>query len=141
MTVIKAIYNAGGQKLAKTGLVNLHSYNICPTTQVAASTPLVLSVDDFKLYDYFVVDQTSADTDEIDLPDATPTGTRFTIYCADVVELRTQTDTIEINGVASKGYTTVALDLIHVTKTALGWNMWKILEADGAVTSIVPATS
>ena len=140
MPKIINVLNNGSKKGAKVGVVNVNSSNVCPTTIVAAPTPALMVVDDFNLYDYFVVDQTSADTDEIDLPDATPTGTQFTIYCADVVELRTETDSIEINGVASKGYTTVALDLIYVTKTALGWNMWKILEVDGAVTSIVPAT-
>ena len=143
MTKIKAIFNAGGKKKAKTGLVNIKSSNVCPTNVVAgvSGSPTLLSVDDMNLYDYFVVEQVGAATDEIALPDDAPIGTRFTLYMSEIAIIQTETDAAEINGVPSKGYTTLALDLIECIKvTATGWVMWKILESNGAVTSIVPAT-
>jgi len=143
MTVVKAIFNAGGKKTAKTGLVNIKSSNVKPTNIVAGAsgTGTLLDVEDFKLYDFFNVEQSSGATDEVMLPDDAPIGTRFTLYITEVVIIQSETDANEINGVASKGYTCIALDLIECIKvTATGWVIWKILEADGAVTSIVPAT-
>jgi hypothetical protein len=143
MPVIKSLFNHGGKKNAKTGLVNLHSYNVCPTTIVAGASgsAKLLDVNDFKLFDFFYVEQVGGATDEIALPDDAPVGTRFSLYINEIVIIQTETDASEINGVASKGYTCVALDLVHCTKiTSSAWIMHKILEDDGAVTSIIPAT-
>lgn len=141
MPKVRTILDNGGA--GRSGVTNVHSYNVYPTTLVAGASgsPLIMDVALFNKYDFFHVEQVGGATDEIALPDDAPIGTRFSLYIDEVVIIQSETDASEINGVASKGYTCTALDFIHCTKiTSTAWIMHKILEVDGAVTSIVPGT-
>jgi hypothetical protein len=139
MAKIYTFSNQGGS--AKIGNVYVNALNVAPDTIVAAPTPATINPNLIRDYDFFYVDQTSADTDEIDLPTAAPIGTVIHFYCLDVVEIRTELDTDKINNVASKGYTTTAGDLITCIKVLSdNWVMNKVTIL-GADTTVVAATA
>jgi len=137
MAKIKLVQNDGGKKEAKVGAVKVNSFNVSPDTVVAAPVAVTLSKGDLNLYDYFNVDQTSADTDEFDLPSAADIGDVITLYSVDVFELRTELDADKINNVASKGYTTVVGDVLTCTKVASDNWMVTSLTILGAAVTVV----
>lgn len=140
MAKIWTIFNNGGKAKAKTGVVKVNSFNVCPDTIVAAPTPATLTAEQLAKYDYFLVDQTSAATDEFDLPDAAEVGDVITLYAVSAFEVRTETDAAEINGVGSFGFTTVAKSTYTCTKVEPSGSVdeWRVVAVaeNGSVTTL-----
>jgi hypothetical protein len=137
MTKITNLYNLGSARGAKVGEVNVNGHNVCPDTITADATPATLTRDQLNQYDWFFVEQDTANTDEFDLPTSiTEIGESFVIYANDAFEIRTETETDEINGVGDKGFTTVAKSMYICTKVAAAeWRVFAIAE-NGSVTTL-----
>ena len=137
MTKIKNIFNDGSKSGAKVGMVSIAGGNVFAETIVAAPTARLILVSDINQADFFNVAQTSAATDEVDLPDAAEVGTQITLYTVSAFELRTETETYTINNVASTGYTSTAGDKFVCTKTtATNWEVLKTTILGAAVTVV-----
>ena len=137
MAKIWTIFNNGGKSNAKSGVAKINSFNVCPDTITAAPTAATITQAQLNLYDYFKVAQTSAATDEFDLPDVAEVGDVITLYAVSAFELRTQTDADKINNVTATGYTTTAGDVLTCTKVATdNWMVTK-LTILGAATTVV----
>lgn len=101
MAKIINLFN-GGKKSRKTGLVNVNSWNVYPTTLVAtAATATTLSLDLLDSYEFFNGVQTSAATDKIAIPAGADIGTQIVIKSAGTSfgVIRSGSDTI--NGVST----------------------------------------
>ena len=137
MAKIFNLFNNGGKANAKTGEVNVNSFNVSPDTVTAAPVAATLTRGDINVYDYFKVAQTSAATDEFDLPTAANIGEVITIYAVSAFELRTELDADKINNVTAKGYATTAGDLLTCTKVASdNWMVTKLTILGAAVTIV-----
>ena len=137
MTKIINTLNNGNKNGAKVGAVNVNSFNVAPDTIVAAPVAATIPLSDLNLYDYFKVAQTTAGTDEFDLPSAAAVGQVITLYAVSAFELRTETETDDINDVASLGYAVIAGDLMTCTKvTATAWTVTKLTILGAAVTVV-----
>lgn len=135
MTKIINVLNNGHKDGAKVGEVQINSFNVAPDTITADASPATIATSDLNLYDYWNVTQDDADTDEFDLPDGAAVGQVITLYCVDVFELRTETDTSKINNVASKGYKTALGDLLTCTKvSSTEWVVSSLTKLGAAVT-------
>jgi hypothetical protein len=91
-------------------------------------------------YDFFKIDQVNAATNEFDLPDIAEVGDSFVLYAVNPFEVRTATDSDEINGAASFGFVTVAKSTYYCTRvpessSAKEWRVLAIAE-DGSVTTV-----
>lgn len=141
MTQIK-VYGSDGEG-SKSGLVAVGgSVDVYGSNLVAAPTPFVITADLAKRFGFFNVENTSANTDEIDLGDDIPIGTLVHIMATEAFELRTQTDTVVMNNIASKGWTIPAAgDILHCLKT--GATNWQITEETkaGLDVQVVPNTA
>lgn len=140
MTKIRNIFNNGKRFGAKVGIVNVNGYNVCPDVITADASPATITRAQLNQYDFFKVQQDTANTDEFDLPDHAEVGESFTIYALDAFEVRTETDAAEINGATADGFTTVAKSMYICTKvppssTADEWRVVAIAE-DGSVTTL-----
>jgi hypothetical protein len=140
MTKIRNIFNNGKANGAKLGVVNVNSFNVCPDTITADATPATVTRAQLNQYDFFKVQQDTANTDEFDLPADAEVGDSFVIYALDAFEVRTESETAEINGAASAGFTTVAKSMYQCTKVpATGsvdeWRVVAIAE-NGSVTTL-----
>lgn len=141
MTQIK-IYGSDGEG-SKSGLVAVGgSADLYGSEIVAAPTPFVITADLCKRFGYFQVGNTSGNTDEIDLGDDIPIGTMIHLFATDVFELRTETDTVVMNNIASKGWTVPAADdILHCFKThATNWQITEETKA-GLDVQVVPNTA
>lgn len=99
MAQIKTSEN-GGDAMTKTGLVQVNSKNVKPTTTVAVPAPgTAITLQDVKQFDFFPVAQTSAGTDEITLASDLPVGTEIFLHAASACVVSTIASSgIGING-------------------------------------------
>lgn len=139
MAKIISVLNSGGAKEARVGAVKVNSFNVSPDTIIADASPATISAGDLNLYDYFLIDQDDADTDEFDLPSAAEIGDVITLFAVDVFELRTELDADKINNVADKGYQTTVGDVLTCTKVASDNWMVTSLTILGAAVTVVAA--
>jgi len=138
MTQVISTLNNGSRNGTLTGLVQM-GWNVCPDEITAAPTAATITQAQLNKYNYFTIGNTSANTDEFDLPDLAAIGDTIALYTVDACEIRTTTEADLINAVGSQGLTSTAGDLFFATKiAAASWYIWKYLAADGAVTSLVP---
>jgi hypothetical protein len=136
MTKIINVLNNGNKDGALTGVVEV-GFNVCPDNITAAPTPATLTRSQLNKYNYFKVAQTSASTDEFDLPDAAAIGEKITLYAVSAFELRTETDSNDINNVTNTGYTTTAGDVLTCWKVnATDWMVTKLTILGAAVTVV-----
>ena len=140
MTKITNNFNDGSKAGAKLGVVNVNSYNVCPDIITADASPATITRAQLNQYDFFQVQQDTANTDEFDLPDHAEVGESFVIYALDAFEVRTETDAAEINGATADGFTTVAKSMYICTKvppssTDEEWRVVAIAE-NGSVTTL-----
>ena len=117
MTKIKNIFNDGEKFGTRVGKLNVNG-NVYPSTISAAPTAASLTRADLNQYDYFKIAQTSASTDEFDLPDAAEVGEVITLFAVSAFELRTETDSNDINNVTNTGYTSTAGDVFTCFKVS-----------------------
>jgi len=127
--------NNGNKFGAKVGVVNVNAFNVSPNTITADATPATIPTGELNLYDYWRVTQDDASTDEFDLPDAAAIGQVLTIFCVTAFELRTETDSNDINNVSVKGYTTTAGDVLTCFKvSSTDWLVTSVTILGAAVT-------
>jgi len=100
MAKIVNLFN-GGKKTRKTGVVNVNSSNVYPTTLVAtAGGATTLSLDLLDSFEFFTGQRTSAATDRIIIPAGADIGTEIIIQAVDSFGvIRGGSDTI--NGVST----------------------------------------
>jgi hypothetical protein len=137
MTQIINVLNNGSKAGTKTGVVQVNGFNVSPNTITAAPTPATLSQAELNQYDYWNITQTSAATDEFDLPDAAAIGQVLTFRATTAFELRTETDSNDINNVTNTGYTATAGDVFTAYKvTATDWIVTKVTILGAAATVV-----
>lgn len=135
MAKIVSLFN-GGKRSRKTGVVNVNSKNVYPTTLVAtAGTATTLTLPLLDSYEFFVGQQTSAATDKLAIPSGADVGTEIVIFATNSFGvIKSGSDTI--NGVAT--IVTIAAGcharLLKVSSTA--WILTHFSTA-GAVTAPV----
>lgn len=135
---IKRTTNLGKPKVEYKEL-EVSGRNVSPNTIVATAAPgTVFPVAELDNYDTFLVDQTSADTDEIQLPLDQPVGTVITLYPQDVVRI-TGIDGEGINGGAETTEIPCAAGS-KITLEKIGATTWIANQyaANGAVTAPTP---
>jgi hypothetical protein len=100
MSKIINLFNSG-KKSVKTGVVNVNSRNVYPTTLVALpTTGLALGIDLIDGYEHFNVAQTSAGTDFLTLPVGCPVGTVIEFFAVSACKVEAP-GSETINGVAN----------------------------------------
>ena len=136
MTQFISTFNDGNKDKTLTGLVQI-GFNVCPTTIEADATPATLTQAQLNKYNYFKIAQDDAATDEFDLPDAAAIGQKITLFAVSAFELRTETDSNDINNVTNTGYTTTAGDVLTCFKvSATDWIVTKLTILGAAVTVV-----
>lgn len=136
---IKRTTNLGKPKVEYKEL-EVSGRNVSPTTILGIPAPgTVFPVADLDNYDTFLVNQTSADTDEIQLPLGQPVGTVLTLYPQGIVRI-TGIGTEGINGgAATTEIPTVAGSKVVLEKvSATNWIATQYTSA-GAVSAPTPA--
>ena len=134
MTKIRNIFNNGQRFGAKTGVVKVNSFNVCPDTVLAAATAVTLTRAQMNQYDYFTITSGGA-TNEFDLPDAAEIGEVLTLYAAAAYELRTETDGNDINNDPDVGYAVSLGETIRAYKVnTTDWLVTSLSSAGAAVT-------
>jgi len=142
MTKIRNIFNNGQRFGAKTGVVKIGSYNVCPDTITtdAAGSAATLTRAQMNQYDYFKVARTNGATDQFHLPDAAEVGESFALYSILPFEVHCEVTTGEINGTGSLGFDTLAKALYICTKTVdhATVDEWSVLQiTEGGATTAV----
>lgn len=134
MAKILNLFNSG-KKSIKTGVVNVNSSNVYPSTVVATpTTGTKLGLELIDAYERFNVAQTGAGTDFITLPNA-PVGTKIELYALSACKVEGQgSDTI--NGVAPTTDITLAANSLSILRktSATAWILTQYSSA-GAVTA------
>lgn len=90
----------GGDPNIHSGVKQINFKNVKPTTVVAVPAPgTIIPVADFADFDFFVVAQTSAGTDEITLPTGLPVGATVELQATSAVVVTVEAGSgIGING-------------------------------------------
>lgn len=133
MAQIINLFN-GGKKTRKTGVVNVNSSNVYPTTIVATASPgTPLSLDLLDSYEFFTGQQTSAATDRIILPEGARVGTEIIIQATNSFGvIKSGSDTI--NGVGTICTLTAGGTGVLRKVSATAWKLTNIA-ANGALTN------
>ena len=125
MTQIISTFNNGNKDGTLTGIVQI-GFNVDPSTITAAATPVTLTQSQLNKYNYFKISSGGA-TNEFDLPDAAAIGQVLTLFAVAAYELRTETDSNDINEDTNVGYAVATGEVL---------TCFKVYSTDRLVTSV-----
>ncbi|MEK0326933.1 MAG: hypothetical protein QQN63_14645, partial [Nitrosopumilus sp.] len=125
MTQIISTFNNGNKDGTLTGIVQI-GFNVDPSTITAAATPVTLTQSQLNKYNYFKI-SSGGTTNEFDLPDAAAIGQVLTLFAVAAYELRTETDSNDINEDTNVGYAVAAGEVL---------TCFKVSSTDWLVTSV-----
>jgi hypothetical protein len=125
----------------RTGLVNVNSLNLSPTTITATSAGRALTQAEWDGYDFFNATQTSASTDSIVIPNAMPVGTKLVFQAGAALSFNCPSgSSVLLNNVAAPAKAAItANQTVIITKVSSTRVILQTISTLGAFGSPIPA--